>query len=218
MIRKWFGICLMAVALILQCCGGGGGGGSSSSPTLMSIFMTPLGGRYPVGATQLYYATEQFSDGSSAIIGDIQNITWASSDPSVITIDAKGFSTCVAPGQAILSATYEGKTYQETVTVYAIPPVTVTGVTVSAPGVTWPNSLGLAVGQCIQLSAVDNLSDGTTEHSTANCTWGIDPSSLYLGNNITVSDTGLVCGIKIGSNNAMATDQGKSGILTVQVL
>jgi|GEM_PF-3234728 len=218
MIRKWFGICLMAVALILQCCGGGGGGGSSSSPTLMSIFMTPLGGRYPVGATQLYYATEQFSDGSSAIIGDIQNITWASSDPSVITIDAKGFSTCVAPGQAILSATYEGKTWQETITVYALPPVTVTGVTISAPGVTWPNSLGLAVGQCVQLSASANLSDGTTEPATANVTWEIDPSSLYLGNNITVSSTGLVCGVKIGLNNAMATYEGISGTLQVNVL
>jgi len=71
--------------------------------TLQSISVTPADTSMPVGSTQQYTATGSFSDGSTA---DITNqVTWASSDSLVATIDAAGIASASSEGTTTISAT-----------------------------------------------------------------------------------------------------------------
>lgn len=74
---------LVVLGLVaLAACGGGGGGGGSeppSPPTLSSIAVTPAGPSIPLGSTQQFTATGNYSDGST------QNLTTAASDELQVT-------------------------------------------------------------------------------------------------------------------------------------
>ena len=49
-----------------------------------------------------------------------ENVSWASSDPAVATV-AEGTIECLSPGETMITAEYEGKTYECDLTVCASP-------------------------------------------------------------------------------------------------
>src|SRR5688500_4635023 len=51
-------------------------------------------------------------------------VTWTSSNPSIVTIDADGLASTLLPGQSTITAAAEGKTATATVTVVPGPPTT----------------------------------------------------------------------------------------------
>ncbi|MGF1718228.1 Ig-like domain-containing protein [Photobacterium chitinilyticum] len=57
----------------------------------------------------------EFNDGSVSVITD--EIIWTSSNPEFLTIDENGVATGIAEGQSVVTATYHGFTFEETVTV-----------------------------------------------------------------------------------------------------
>jgi len=72
-------------------------------PTLQSISVTPADTSMPVGSTQQYTATGTFSDGSTADI--TSQVTWASTDSLVATIDDAGLASAASEGTTTFSAT-----------------------------------------------------------------------------------------------------------------
>lgn len=79
------------------------------APMLTSIAVEPaLPDNLAVGATQQFTATGTYSDNSTADI--TSEVTWASSDEAVATIDAAGLATGVAEGTADITASLSGVT------------------------------------------------------------------------------------------------------------
>ena len=84
-------------------------------PTLQSISVTPADTSISVGSTQQYTATGTFLDGSTE---DITNqVTWASSDSLVATIDDAGIASASSEGTVIIIATSEVVVGSTTLTV-----------------------------------------------------------------------------------------------------
>ncbi|MBZ5660224.1 MAG: choice-of-anchor D domain-containing protein [Acidobacteriia bacterium] len=74
-----------------------------SGPTLLTISVTPASPSLPVGATQAFTATGNYSDSST------QNLTgsvvWSSTKPATATISSGGVATGVALGSTTIQAT-----------------------------------------------------------------------------------------------------------------
>jgi 6-phosphogluconolactonase (cycloisomerase 2 family) len=76
---------------------------TATAPVLQSISVTPAGASIPVGGTQTYAVTGNFSDGSHQPV--TTGITWGSNPTSVATISTSGVATGVTAGQATITAT-----------------------------------------------------------------------------------------------------------------
>jgi hypothetical protein len=78
---------------------------TAPKPTVESIVVQPGNSTFSVGGTQQFTATASYSDGSSK---DVTNdVTWASSDNGVATIDSAGLATGIAVGDATITASLQ---------------------------------------------------------------------------------------------------------------
>jgi hypothetical protein len=101
--------------------------------TLQSIAVSPGSATVSVGATQPFTASGTYSDGSTKDL--TQTATWASSNQSLATVDAKGVMTAVGAGQVTITATSGTVSGSSTVTVQSPPQSSGVNVT------TWHNDL-----------------------------------------------------------------------------
>src|SRR5206468_527293 len=129
-------------------------------------------------------------------------VTWSSSNIAVATVDGSGLVTAVAAGSATITATSEGKSGTAAITVTPVPVAT---VTVS------PASASIFVAGTQQLSAVTKDSAGGTLTGRV-VTWASSNTAIA-----TVSASGLVTGVAVGSVTITATSEGKSGSAAVTV-
>jgi hypothetical protein len=167
--------------------GGGGGGGGGSNATLVSITVTPASPSVLVGSPLQLSCYGTMSDGSQ-----VQNnglATWASSNTAVATIDpSSGIATGIKPGTATISAAYQSITGQTTLTVKAVPALSIT--TTSLPGGT----------------------DGVAYPATQlNATGGVSPYSWAyisgLPNGLSLSTAGVLSGTPTASGTFSMTVQ-----------
>ena len=123
-------------------------------PPVAAVAVGPASSSLPTGATVQLTATVKDGDGN-ALTG--RSITWASSDPTVATVDATGLVLGIAIGPATITATSEGVSGTATVTVTA------------AADLSSPGSVSAGYGHACDVRA----------SLTLNC-WG-DNSSYQLG-------------------------------------
>lgn len=145
-------------------------------------------------------------DASGGVL-DQRAIAWATSDAHVASVSPAGLVTALGAGSATISATSEGKTGSVTITVTAPAStpnaVASVQVTVASPSVT--------LGQTTQASA--ELRDAAGNVLAAKpMTWGSSNASVA-----SVSATGLVTSLGIGSTVVSAMVDGKSGQASVTV-
>jgi len=129
-------------------------------------------------------------------------ITWSTESAAIATVNATGVVTGVAVGQTQLIAQAAGKQATASITVVPVPVATV---------IVTPTTGGVAVGATFQLSAstLDGSSNVLTGRTIA---WSSgDPSRA------TVSSTGLVTGVAVGTVNISATSEGKTGMAQITV-
>ncbi|MFC2071784.1 FG-GAP-like repeat-containing protein [Chloroflexota bacterium] len=79
-----------------------------SSVNLLGIIVTPSFPSIPLGLTEQFTAVSIYTDASTATITD--NVTWASSNPGVATVDTAGLATSHAIGTAVIAASLDGVT------------------------------------------------------------------------------------------------------------
>jgi trimeric autotransporter adhesin len=152
-----------------------------------------LGGGGAVSATPL-------DASGNALAGRV--ITYASSDPSVVTVSSTGALTTVSVGSATITATSEGQSGNAGVTVIPPPVATVSvglgagsldeGLTTQATAVTLDSVGNVLVGRAIAWSSSNPL------------VAGVDPS-------------GVVTAARAGTADIIATSEGKSGRATITV-
>ncbi|HJS42319.1 MAG TPA: Ig-like domain-containing protein, partial [Gemmatimonadales bacterium] len=176
---------------------------TSSTPApgpaaVASVTVAPDPGSVNVGATLQLTATLQDANGNTLTGRDM---TWASSDMSRATVTSTGLVTGVGVGPVTITATSEGQSGTSAVTVALAP---VASVTVA------PLTANVNVGATVPLTAT--LTDANGNVLTAR-------TVTWTGSNAfaSVSTTGVVTGLAVGSATITATSEGQSGTATVNV-
>jgi len=170
-----------------------------------SVTVSPATASLVVGGTQQLTATLRDASGN-VLTGRV--VTWATSAAAVATVNGSGLVTAGAAGSATITATSEGQSGTSAVTVTTPAPAPVASVTVS------PATVNLGVAGTQQLTAT--LRDASGNVLTGrSVTWA--SSNVLVG---TVSGSGLVTGLVVGSATITATSEGQNGsaALTVSVL
>ncbi len=129
-------------------------------PALNSISIAPS--NLSIGANKTFQltATGAFGDGTQQDLTSVVN--WATNLPNIAMVVPGGMLTGVAAGAAQISATYQGVTGTDPVTVLA--PVVVS-VSVS------PMKSLLLIGENEQLVAIASYSDSSTQDVSQSATW-----------------------------------------------
>jgi trimeric autotransporter adhesin len=129
-------------------------------------------------------------------------ISYTSEAPAIATVSATGVVSAIAPGDARIVATSEGKTGAATVRVIAVP---VASVQLS------PATGLVNTGQTLALSVVTRAADGTVL-TGRQVNWQSGAPAVA-----TVSSSGVVTGVAPGVAAILATVDGVTAISTVTV-
>jgi uncharacterized protein YjdB len=130
-------------------------------------------------------------------------VTWTSSDPAVVTVDAvTGELTAVRSGTANVSAELEGHVATAAITVGA-PPVAMVAIT--------PSAFVLEIGEQRQLQAVVMDPLGRVLEGR-NILWTTDNGS------VSITQDGLVTGVQSGYVTIIATSEGVSGMVAATII
>ena len=172
---------------------GGSGTATLSVNQLLSIAVTPMFAVIPgATSTQQFTAMGTFKnpDGTTGTPQDITGmVTWASSTAGVATINNSGLATAVGTGVTSISAALYGVTSPSvTLTVGAAVPI---GLQIT------PALPTAAVGNTVAFTAMELLSDGTTQPLSGTVTW----SSATT----TVTSIGANNGIALGAGTGQGT-------------
>ena len=188
----------LAAALVVVACGGGDGSTTPKPATVSSVTMSQPTASMDVGATLALTATPK--DGSGNTLTG-RTTTWTSSNSNVASVSS-GSVTAVSVGTATITATIEGKTATTEVTVHLAPVAT---VTVS------PSTKTIIVSGVAQLTATLKDANGNTLTGRT-VTWSSSDETK-----VTVSATGVVTGVALGTVTITATSETKTGTATVTV-
>ncbi|APR88331.1 hypothetical protein A7982_13680 [Minicystis rosea] len=135
--------------------------------TLVSIALTPARPLAAFGRLVSFVATGTYSDGARADV--TPNVTWSSSAPSVLAIDASGRGRALSAGSSVVAAQLGGVTGSTS--------VTVSSAALASISVT-PATSELAIGRQQQHVAVGHYADGTIADLTESVTWSSTASMV----------------------------------------
>ena len=133
-----------------------------------------------------------------------RSIIWTSANPAIALVSTAGLVTAVAPGQAVVTATSEGKSGSATITVLAAPVATVEVV---------PMAAEVIVGQSLQLTAVLRNAAGDPLTGRTVSWTSKSPTVASI-----TSSGGRVTAIAVGSTTITATSEGKQGSASIRVV
>jgi uncharacterized protein YjdB len=131
-----------------------------------------------------------------------RSVIWTSANIGVSTISASGVATAVSEGSTAITATSEGQTGSATL---AVIPAPVASVSVTLAAST------LTVGGTTQATATTKDVNGIVLTGRV-VTW-VSSNPLIA----TVSSTGLVTAVAVGSANITATSEAQSGLAAITV-
>lgn len=164
---------------------------------LQSITVAPAAATVAIGGTQNFTATGTYLlPNSMTQTVDVTSVaTWNSSDSTKATIDNTGLGTGVATGTTKISATLDGVTSNNAT--LAVGGVVVVGLKVT------PNSVSVAIGNAVTLTALELKSDNTTQPLTGTVVWSsVSPGACAPNANLAA---GSVNGAEIVSGAAVTT-------------
>jgi uncharacterized protein YjdB len=164
-----------------------------------TVVVTPNANPVVVGQTVQLKGEPRDASGQ-ALLG--RPIVWTTSASSIASVSSTGLVTAIAPGNATITATSEGKVGSATVTVSPKP---VSSVIVS------PSQSTIIVGQTAQLTAQVTDEQGNVLSGR--------PIAFSSGTPTiaTVTAAGAVTGVSPGTVTITATSEGKTGTATVVV-
>ncbi len=176
-----------------------------TTATLTGITVTPVNPTLPSGVRVRFVATGTLSDGTTSDVS--ASVTWASTNPTVASVDPTGAGVTVGPGRATVSARL-GMLMGST-------DVTVTSATLVSIAVNGLIST-LPVGGTVGLRATGTFSDGSTADVTTAVTWATSAPTVAGVSNAPGSQ-GTVTGLASGTATVTATLAGITGSATVTV-
>jgi alpha-tubulin suppressor-like RCC1 family protein len=194
---------LALLAVLLAACSSGTKI-ESGEPEVSTVTIAPAADTVEVAGSATYVATAREEDGT-IITG--REVTWASSNTAVATVNSSGTVTGVASGATSITATVDG-TQGNAVLVVLPPGGTPTGDVATVTVV--PPSATLTVGNTVQLVA-------TPQDSNGNVVTGVVPAWSSRNDASSVSSSGLVTAENIGVDTITATVGTVTGISIITV-
>ena len=185
----------LVLSLGLAACGGGG------SESLLRIEVAPDNVQIALGTSQQYSATAITSKNNKQDVSG--SVTWASSDPTVATVNASGLVQSLKKGQTTISASYQSLSGSM--------PLTVTSAVITGLAIT-PPSPTIASGTTQQFTATASFSDSTTQNVSNSASWSSSAPSVA-----TVDAAGLATSSQPGSTTISASYMGKNAVATLTV-
>ncbi|WP_375772467.1 Ig-like domain-containing protein [Archangium gephyra] len=176
-----------------------------SAATLTGVSVTPATISLSAGATQQLTVTGTYSDGSTKSL--TANAAFDSDTPATARVSSPGgLVTAVAAGTARITATVSGKSASTSVTVNASSAPTLSSIALG------PSPASVAQGSTLQLTVTGTYSDGSNRPLTADVTFSSSAQGIA-----TVSTSGVVTGVSVGSATLTASVAGKTATLEVSV-
>ncbi|HEX2723453.1 MAG TPA: Ig-like domain-containing protein [Gemmatimonadaceae bacterium] len=182
-----------------------------SGQATLSVTVIPIGAiafvpdtaSVPVGQAKLLVVSVKDSVGNT-VTG--RTLTWGTSDPSKAAVSSTGVVTGLAAGTVQITASAEGKTGIATITIRPI----VSAASVVNVTVTLPRN-AFRAGESLQAAALplDSLGGVLTGR---NILWSSSNPEVA-----SVTPSGIVTGLGVGTSTISASVEGKSGSVTVQV-
>ena len=166
-----------------------GPGANHVVPKLKAISVGPADAQVPMGQTQQFSATGEYSDGTTQIL--TSTVTWHSSNTNVGAVSTTGLLSPVAEGMAKITATSSGVSGSTTVSVTAAAIVSLSIVRSSA---------SIPFGTEEQFTAIATFTDQTTQNVTSSVTWASSQPGVA-----SVNSTGIVTGISAGTTMVTAS-------------
>ena len=169
-----------------------------SAAPVASVVVSPSSATLIIGQTAQLQAEPRSAAGQPLS----RPVTWSSSAPNVASVTSNGLVTALAPGNATISASSEGRTGTSSITV-ELAPVARVEIT--------PADLSIRTGQSAQLTAwvYDARNNIAIGHVV---TWTSSDTKVA-----TVDNTGRVRGERQGTVTITATAGGKSGTARLRV-
>ena len=170
-----------------------------SSVPIATITVTPSSDEVVVTQTLQLTAVAKDAQGGT-LTG--RTIAWSTSDPARATVSSTGIITGVTPGAVTITAAAEGKSGTASITVKQKP----VGAVIVSPG-----QVSIEAGQTRQLTAqvTDDQGNVLTGRPIA---FSSDKPAIA-----TVSATGVVTAVALGTATITATSEGKTGTADVTV-
>jgi uncharacterized protein YjdB len=169
------------------------------------VSVTPGSITLAAGGTQQLAVTGTYSDGSTKNL--TANATFASDTPATATVSSPGgLVTAVAAGTARITATVSGKSASTSVTVSGSSSPTLSSIALG------PSPASVAQGSSLQLTVTGTYSDNSTRPLTTGVTFSSNAEGIA-----TVSTSGVVTGVSVGSATLTASAGGKTTTLNVSV-
>ncbi|HSM05368.1 MAG TPA: Ig-like domain-containing protein [Longimicrobiales bacterium] len=169
-------------------------------PGVATVTIAPPEAELVVGQTRAFTATAQDADGN---VLEGRTVTWSSSNTSAATISAAGVVTAVAPGSSTIEAVVDGVSATAAVTVI---PVAVASVTVT------PSAANVVIGATQALTATARDASGNVLTGRT-VTWSSLNTSVA-----TVSTSGVVTGVALGTATIQALVDGVAGTSAITVV
>ncbi len=195
-------LALGALALTLAACGGAADGGPTQPvpAQVASVTITPDGSS--ITPTQTVQLAASLRDASGNVLSG-RAVNWTATPATVGTVSTTGLVTALTPGTLTVTATSEGRSGTAQVTVVNNAPVATVAVT-SPVQVLIPQ-------QTAQLTVV--LKDATNNTLTGRTvTWTATPANVG-----TISNSGLVTAVALGTLTVTAASEGKSASVVLTV-
>lgn len=175
-------------------------------PVPTGLTVSPLTASGPVGLSQQFTATLNFSDNTHQDV--TTSATWSSDNTSLATVGTggqgtPGLATGVAEGTVTITAIYQDFYGEATFKVVQPYPVSL---------IVSPTAASVTVGQTQQFSATLYYSDNSMKDVTTSATWSSDQQSVA-----TVNANGLATGIAQGTATITATANGFNAQATLTV-
>jgi len=171
------------------------------SAALVTITVSAHESSLPLGESEPLTATGVFSDGTTQSV--TQSATWSSSAPQVASVNSTGMIEGKALGTATITATVASVTGTAMLT---ISPAVAIALNLT------PAATSLLLGNSTQLQAIATFSDGTTQDVTATATWSSNQPGIT-----SVSGSGLVATVRVGTAAILAETAGLTGSSTITV-
>lgn len=133
---------------------------SVTAPAVQSITVSPSNATIPKGLTQQFTATATLTN--HTVVDITSAAQWASSFPSIISVNAIGLGSALSHGTSTISATFGGVAGSVVAAVY--PPV-ITSLMMS------PTNYSVGVGTSHQFTLTGTFSDSSTSDLTSRAIW-----------------------------------------------
>jgi uncharacterized protein YjdB len=180
---------------------------SKSGASTITVTKIPVGSVTVAPPSKSLLVTQTVSlsatvrDSAGTVVTD-RVVTWGSNNTGVATVSSGGLVTAVGPGTATITATSETKSGTSTITVSPVP----VGIVIVQPGSATTRITGTTQLTAVTEDSVGGVLTGRT------VTWGSSDPTVA-----TVSSSGLVTGVAVGTVTITATSEGKNGTSAITV-